>query len=289
MKEKFQSWTNDINEDYKLILTNDLDSLFTVAVLKHLFGCQVGLFYDFKTLYSTKSERFDKTKLIGADLAIEDKEIKTFCNHVTRMTKGDTVNPMSANLNNFAKGVYGGGSIQSTTYFRKYGGSTALTVLSLYEAFDKLLLPNHKELTDEQKKILVSIDSYFLGAYLHKHYEGYDYFYRWQRVLELEMFQDIFDNSTQKELEHFQKDKKLKGSIFTKGTGLGTGLDLDYLKEHFPMLDFSLEITFVNYFELAKPINTKFYTGMSKHDLNGHVFSLSVINRDKVVYTSYPA
>lgn len=284
LKEKFQSWTNEVTQDNKLILTNDLDSLFTTAVLKYLFGCEVGLFYDFKHLYSTQS-KFDKDKVIGCDVALEDPLMKTFCNHVTRMTKDDKVNPMSANLNNFAKGVYGGGSIQSTTYFRKYGGSTALTVLSLYDAFDKLLLPGHTELTETQKKIIITIDSYFLGAYLPKHYEGSSYFYRWQRALEIEMFQDIFDNNTQKELEQFQYDHKLKKTITMSNNELETGLDVDFLKEHFPMLDFNLDITFTNQCTFNDPVRTNFYTGDSKHDLSGRVFSLSIINRDKVVYT----
>lgn len=286
LKDKFQDWTNEINDTYKLILTNDLDSLFTVAILRFLFGCEIAKFYDFTTMYSTR-DKVDKDKYIGCDLAVEDSQIKTFCNHVTRIWKDDKVNPNSANLNNFATGVYGGGSIQSTTYFRKYGGSTALTLLSYYDMFDKLLLPNHTELTDEQKKILISIDSYFLGAYLPKHYEGSKYFYKWQRVLELEMFQNIFDSNTQKELEQFQKDNNLKGNIYMQGNTLGTTLDLNYLKEHFPMLDFNLDITFTSKFELATPINSKFYTGDSKHDIKGRVFSLSVINRDKVVYTKF--
>lgn len=286
-KEKFQDWTNHINSSNKLILTNDLDSLFTCALLRHLFGCEIGMFYDFQTMYSTQTESFGKDNLIGVDLAIEDSEIKTFCNHVTRMKKDDAVNPNSANVNNFATGVYGGGSIQSTTYFRKYGGSTALTVLSLYDAFNHLLLPDHTELTDTQKKILVSIDSYFLGAYLPKHYEGYKYFKLWQRILELEQFQNIFDTNTQSELEKFQKENKLKGSINMEWNELNTTLNLDYLKEHFPMLDFNLDISFVKKGNLAPPQVKKFNTGDSKHGLNGHVFSLSVINRDKVVYTNY--
>lgn len=289
LKEKFQGWTNEIDSSYKLILTNDLDSLFTVALLRYLFGCDIGLFYDFHTVYSTQTSRIDKDKLIGADLAVEDEDMKTFCNHVTRMWKDDKVNPMSANLNNFATSVYGGGTIKSTTYFRKYGGSTALTVLCLYDAFDELILPNHSELTDIQKKILVSIDSYFLGAYLPKHYEGYEYFKIWQQILELEMFQDIFDTYTEQELKDFQNDYRLNRSIFATGNGLDTGLNLEFLKKHFPMLDFNLGFTFTKKHTFANPINLKFHTGTSKHDLKDRVFSLSVINRDRVVYTKYIA
>ena len=291
LKDKFQDWTSKIDSSYKLILTNDLDSLFTVALLKYLFGCTVGMFYDFKSLYSTQPKH-DKSKLIGCDMAVEDHEIKTFCNHVTRMAKDDKVNPNSANLNNFATGVYGGGTIFNTTYFRKYSGSTVLTVLSLYNAFDKLILPNHSKLTEEQLKILASIDSYFYGAYHPKHYEAYNYFQVWQESLGLEMFQPIFDTYTKDELIQFQNEHKLKSNIMAyKSKGeykLHTELPLDYLQKHFPMLDFSLDDIFTTKCKIANPKKKQFYTGQSKHDINGRVFSLSVTNRDRVVYTPYP-
>lgn len=288
IKDRFQQWTNEVSQDNKLILTNDLDSLFTVAVLKHLFGCEVGMFYDFKRLYSTE-KKFDKQTIIGCDLSLEDPEMKTFCNHVTRMAKDDAVNPLSANLNNLAK-IYGGK--YNSTYFKKYNGSTALTVLSLYDAFDKLLLPNHTELTDIQKKILVSIDSYFWGAYHPKHYEAYDYFIKWQQGLELEFFNDIYENNTKEELIQFQYDNRLKKTISVVNvegeTKLQTGLDIEFLQEHFPMLDFDLDITFTSQCTFDNPVRDHYYTGESKHGLTGRVFSLSVINRDKVVYTKFP-
>src|SRR5690625_5269481 len=106
LKNQFPKWTTKINNKHKLILTDDLDSLFTVAVLNKLFGTEVGMFYDFKAIYSTQ-KKFDKENVIGVDLAIEDNEVKTFCNHVTRIWKNDEVNPLSANLNNIA-GIHGG-------------------------------------------------------------------------------------------------------------------------------------------------------------------------------------
>lgn len=289
LKGKFQEWTNEIDSSYKLILTNDLDSLFTVALLRYIFGCEIGLFYDFERLYFNQP-KFDKSKLIGCDLAVEDSEIRTFCNHVTRMTKDDPVNPMSANLNNFATGVYGGGTIQNTTYFRKYNGSTALTVLSLYSAFDKLIQSDKSELTEEQLMILASIDSYYLGAYHPKHYEAHEYFYKWQKVLGLEMFQHLFDKMTKDEWESFQHKHGLKRNISAihndDNFKLHTDLPLEYLQEQFPMLDFSLA-TFDKYYEFEKPDRQKFNTGTSKHDLNGRVFSMAVTNRNEVKITRY--
>lgn len=285
LKVRIPEWTNQVDSSYNLILTNDLDSLFTVALLRLLFGCEVGMFYDFHRLYKNKAQ-FEKDKIIGCDLAVEDKEIRTFCNHVTKMSKNDTVNPLSANFNNIG-GIYGG---INGNYFRKYNGSTALTVLAIYNAFDKLLLDGQTELTETQQKILVCIDSYFLGAYHPKKYEAYDYFYRWQKTIGLEMFQPLFDKHSKWDFEDFQRENGLKksiGAIKKDNTyELVTFLDLDFLQTHFPMLDFSLP-KFDGYFEFDKPIKQKYYSGDSKHDLNGRVFSLAVTNRNEVKVTQF--
>lgn len=281
LKNQFPEWINKVNQHNKLILTNDLDSLFTVALLRKLFGCEVGMFYDFKSLYSTQ-KKFDKKDIIGCDLAIEDNEIKTFCNHVTKMWKNDKVNPLSANLNNIA-GIHGGK--YDTNYFRKYNGSTVLTILSLYDAFDMFLHEGHTELTETQKMILVSIDSYFFGAYHPSHYEAHGYFYRWQQALGLEMFNDVFEKYTFQELIEFQEENNLKSEIFMTDQGLDTTLYISFLQEHFPMLDFNVDVEFITEHEFKNTVKQHYYTGESKHDLQGDVFSLSVINRDTVRYT----
>lgn len=286
LKDKFPEWTNKINKDNQLILTNDLDSLFTVAILKLLFGCQVGIFYDFKALYSTKAKH-KKESLIGCDLAIEDHGIKTFCNHVTKMCKDDIVNPLSANLNNFAN-IYGGK--YGSNYFRKYNGSTALTVLALYGAFEQLLLPGQTQLTEDQLMILACIDSYFIGAYHPKRYEAYEYFKKWQYAMGLQMFQSVFDKHSKAKFEKFQRANKLKGTIAAVNKDgqyqLHTWLDIDFLREHFPMLDFSIDISIETVSHLANTTNKHFFTQESKHDIN-NIFSLAVTNRDRVIYTTY--
>lgn len=279
LKEMFPEWTNNINQDNKLILTNDLDSLFTCAILKKLFGCEIGMFYDFKTMYSNQ-KKFDKDKVIGVDLAIEDNKIKTFCNHVTKMWKDDKVNPLSANLNNIA-GIYGG-KYQSN-YFNKYSGSTALTVLSLYDAFESLLLEGHTKLTETQKMILVSIDSYFYG----RHFNKGEYFYKWQKALGLELLDDVINKYSKQELIEFQKEHSLKGSIYMTDEGLQTSLSIQFLKEHFPMLDFNAnQVEFTSRTDLEKQVYTSYFTKDSKHDIKDRVFSFAVINRDKVSYTT---
>lgn len=281
LRERFPKWTKEINSNNKLILTNDLDSLFTTAVLKKLFGCEVDLFYDFKSMY-WNGEIYDSKNIIGCDLAIEDKETKTFCNHVTRMWKDDEVNPLSANLNNIA-GIYGGKHM--TNYTEKYAGSTLFTVLSLYDAFDSLLLEDHKELTEVQKMILVSVDSYFYGKY----FKNGEHFYQWQEWLGLEMFNDVLDKYSKSDLMDFQKQYSLKGEIgITDDLQLFSWLNTEFLQEHFPMLDFNVnQYQFDSHYDFSNTYRQQYFTSDSKHDLKGDVFSLSVINQNTVKYTTY--
>lgn len=280
----FPKWTNEINQDNKLILTNDLDSLFSVAVLRKLFGCEIGMFYDFESIYSTQ-EKFDTGKVIGVDLAIEYKDIKTFCNHVTMMWKNDKPNPLSANLNNFA-GIYGGKYLSN--YTNKYSGSTLLMLLSYYDCFDMLLLDGHTELTEMQKMILVSIDSYFYG----KHFNNGEQFYKWQSALGLEMFNDVLDKYSKQELIQFQEDYNLKGELYMDDGKVLTTLDLDFLNEHFPMLDFSIEEEFNHGYEFSDTVKSFYFTAVSKKDIedklkkdNKKIFSFATISTTQIKYT----
>lgn len=286
-KNKFQKWTQEITKDYFLVLTDDLDSLFTTAILNLLFGCRIGYFYDFHRLYKI-DESIDKTKIIGCDLAVESS-IKTFCNHVTRIHRDDEVNPLSANLNNFI-GIHA----KSKQYFNKYAGSTAIMVLSLYDAWDKLLLPGHSELTEMQKKILLCIDSYFLGYYQPKFYEAYHAFRKFQDILETHMFNDVLETHTKWQLEQFKREYKLDSKIEAKETEGGwnvvTNRDmLKLIREHFPMLQFKCGL-FTKQFEFAEPVTLKqqqLNNIQSKHDIDGRVFSLSVTRRDEVKLTLF--
>lgn len=283
LKNKFPAWTQEINEKDKLILTDDLDSLFSVAILKKLFGCKIGAFYDFDTIYYNESIK----NMIGVDCALE-MEIRTFCNHVTRLQATDKVNTLSANVNNFYNCI---NVQQRDNYFSKYAGSTTLMILSLYDCWDILNDGESNNFTHQQLKVLVSIDSYFISAYNPARYRAYDAFKGWQKALNLQQFQPIFDKYTKAELSQFQREKGLKGNISTTYQNgkyrLNTTLDLEYLSELFPSLDFSLDVEFDKCYKLATK-QLQINSNTSKHDISDRVFSLSVTRTNVCKYSYIP-
>lgn len=300
LKAKFPEWYKDMSNK-ALILTNDLDSYFSCLVLRQLFGCEIKYFYDFDSLYHNgdKSEIED---VVGVDLAIEYKNTKTLCNHVTRISKSDTVNPNSININN-AMGIHRGqfvgynykGKAQYTgNYTTKYAGSTIMMILSLFGAFDKLKLKGKLELTETQKRILMSVDSWFWGYYVPWFRESWD---TYNDLLETDQFKAVLDNYTLNQMLAYKSDEKLDRPIevvdLLNEYRLKTYMNIDLLKENFPMLDWDYlkEIKFTKQFPLIncnqnnKPTNLKGIS--SKHDLNGRVFSFAVTGTSEGKITKY--
>lgn len=149
--DKFPEWVKVVDDTYYLILTDDIDSLFTCALLKYKFNCKIGYYYDFISIHQVEGVRTTKDKIIATDMAVENG-FKAYDNHAVKIHKDDEVNPQSANLN-IVKNIYQG------NYFSKYAGSTALMVAVMYEVFD------FNKLTDEQLMTIACIDSFYMGAY----------------------------------------------------------------------------------------------------------------------------
>ncbi|MEC1787199.1 hypothetical protein [Schinkia azotoformans] len=275
LKERLPQWYKEITSEHKLILTNDLDSYFSCLILRKLFGCDIEMFYDFNSIYHNGKVNHDK--LIGVDLAIEDERIKTFCNHVTRIHKDDKVNPLSINLNNIE-------GIHRTNYYDKYAGSTTLMILSLFNNGDTF-----SNLTDEQKQILISIDSHYSG-----YYGGYQAWHKWNNELELkEPFMNVIENNTKDSFEVFQYRHKLKGAIsagdrFTEYP-LKTELDLEYLKKQFPTLEWNYldSLIFTNKLDLHSQFKKDYsFIINSKADLSSRLFSFALTRKNEMKYTT---
>ena len=89
----FEEQTNN-----ELVLSNDLDSLLSCAILNQVNGWKVRYFYDFENLYkSDKISRIDKDKRVWVDVACLNGE-KAFDNHVSCMNfaeirQSNTINP----------------------------------------------------------------------------------------------------------------------------------------------------------------------------------------------------
>lgn len=136
-KNCLPKWHKEISTNDKLILTNDIDSLFSCVLLNHKFGCEITQFNDFDDLYQLDGT--DSSNMIGVDLDI--MKGRTFSNH-----KVYYPNEESINLN-----------YDVDKYYKKYSFSTALMIHWLYY--------NQSKITLKMMGLLMTIDSGFLGYY----------------------------------------------------------------------------------------------------------------------------
>jgi hypothetical protein len=152
------------NEKFDLVLSDDLDSLTTVAVVQSVQpNWNVEYFYDFDNIYASPDVYFKENKShtrVWCDVAFCRNEM-AFDNHISRKDIDDHVNPRCINPNILA-------DVSNYGYTNKYAGSTALLVWSLYN----IPLPT----TEEGKMILLCIDSTFKGFYSSKFKERNRFF-----------------------------------------------------------------------------------------------------------------
>jgi len=216
-KQKLPIWVNTLNKDYKLLLSDDLDSLLSALILKELFGCEVNSFYSFSKLYKTTNPLLQEGEVVGVDLALTG-DTKTFDNHVIRLGEHFTTNPNSINCNTLFN-VYAGG----TQYHKKYAGSTLLTILSLYNV-------DLSKLSDEAKRILLCIDSTFLGFYSSYQADRNACKFFLTEVLELDVLYETLERTTKEEFREIQKKYNLSAKITINKDGkLKTNCNLFYI------------------------------------------------------------
>ncbi|MGD8190952.1 hypothetical protein ACQCN2_13325 [Brevibacillus ginsengisoli] len=212
-------------------------------------------------------------QLIGVDAAIEYKDLRTFCNHQTRFNANDKVNPNSANPN----------SVQPyKKYYAKYGMSTLILILSLYDAWDLLLNPGHNELTYEQKIFLWAVDSSYKGYTSYPtHTDVHKAHLHYQQLLGLEHISDVLVRYTEP-FTSIQREYGLSEHIGIVDSKLQTEIELYKIQTLFPRLDLSLPNG-----QLHKKCDFDTYKGKitygsSKTDIEG-LFSLAVTYPDSYV------
>jgi hypothetical protein len=243
-KQNLPTWCNNLNKDYKLLLSDDLDSLLSTLVLQKLFGCEVNSFYSFSKLYKTTNPLIQEGEVVGVDLALTG-DAKTFDNHVVRLGDHFRTNPNSINCNTIFN-VYAGGS----QYHKKYAGSTLLTILSLYNV-------DLSRLSDEAKKILLCIDSAFLGFYSPYKADRDACKFFLTEVLELDILYETLGGTTKEEFREIQERYNLGAKININEDGaletdcnlfllsLGLGFDIfDWIE--LPKYKFKLRKSFKN-------------------------------------------
>ena len=61
-------WYNG-DEEHDLVLSDDIDSLASCAVLNNIKGWEIGYFYDFNTIYATEQMQKRRHKRCWVDIA----------------------------------------------------------------------------------------------------------------------------------------------------------------------------------------------------------------------------
>ena len=225
---KGNEWIDSTNE-YGLILTDDLDSLLSCAILKYVKGWNIEQTYIFKAnkpiakskdsdLYDYLGTIKDAThEAIGVDLALTTG--KCFDNHLTQFSYDEKINPESINLNRIQ-------NIYRQNYSKKYNLSTVLLLWSLYD------LPK-ENLTDELVMLLIAIDGSYEGFFTDARWVGIHEF--WIRdVLDLPKFLECERRHTYKEFKEVREKYNIQrghGKITLSRGHLITDIDLNEVNE----------------------------------------------------------
>lgn len=275
-KIKLPKWYEDTKK-YDLILTDDIDSLMSCAILKAVKNWDIEYVMLFKLDKNKSIDYMGITsnatnEAVGVDLALQNG--KSFDNHLSKLHSDDKWNEKCINLN-FIKDV------TRQNYFKKYNLSTVLLLWSLYD----LPIPE----TEEGKMILLTIDSSY-----------YSHFSRYQNDREMNKFYmcDVLglDELYECQLRHKQyefKDIEVKYNLLSKivvkkgfldtdidlaGINLEVGWYTDIWCE-LPKVRFSLYKTFQ---DIQVPIRR---TTTKLSDITQNPYSVALTNRDFLCYS----
>lgn len=219
----------DSTDEYGLILTDDLDSLLSCAILKNVKGWNIEQAYIFKAnkpivkskdaqLYDYLGTIKDAThESIGVDLALTAG--KCFDNHLTQFSYSEKINSQAINLNRVQ-------NIYRQNYSKKYNLSTVLLLWSLYD------LPKER-LSDELMMLLIAIDGSYEGFFTDARWVGIHEF--WIRdVLDLPEFLECERRHTYREFKAIREKYNIHkghGKITLSHGLLVTDIDLETVND----------------------------------------------------------
>lgn len=280
-----QQWAYEINENDRLQVSDDIDSIFSAVLLNKLFGCKITSYYDFTQIYFNNLDDLKSENMIGVDISYvynrHKDGIRTFDNHVSKKVAMDTINPRAVNVN-----VYENLNGYSNSYYDKFCGSTLIQIISLYDCWDLLIREEEQGLTDKQLAILLAIDSTHLGKF--KGYESYD---MWREYVGLERFDGILKKYSLNAFNHLINEIKLNSKIEYKNGKWITKVNLEYIQQEFPMLDFDLSsITFNKVMpmgERGKVTGGTMFDCLEFSGL-GSLYSFAATGKQKYLYTKFP-
>ena len=273
IKVLLPNWVNEV-QDRNITLTNDLDSLISANLLKHLFGYEINHFFSFGS-FST-IDLADERKSIGVDMALTKGY--TYCNHLTKLTPSSYQNPDSANLNLAL-------NISRENYSQKFSMSTLIFLWSLYD----VPLP----VTEDGKKILLALDAGMKGwyppAYRHILEDTLETLEMTEliEVMENTPLADMYDFIGKHELDstiRLRQSGKKAGKLYFETSGRNInpfkyGLNLEWLSEQ---LGFPIELPTDHFTTVAKFHNKE----MDWHELSNKAiessFSYAFVYKNKI-------
>ena len=263
-KRLFPSWCDDTTTNYTLCLSDDLDSLLSCIVLKELKGYDISHFYRFDSIGKSVHHGHIKKYVIGVDVDFTKGEC--WGNHVTMLSSTDNYNKQCANLNVT-------NNISRTNYTSKFCGSTILQILSYYNV-------DLSNWTDEQKMILLAIDSSYLPFYSSSFRATGT---KWmEEVLEYPELVELTKKYSKADFEQLQKKYNLKSKININGGYLSTNIDLTGLSKVFSML---IELP-KQKFNLVRQFQTHHKTlGYNSTINKDEIFSLALTRKNEVKFT----
>lgn len=269
VKEKFPEWCNDTVNNYNLCLTDDLDSLFSCAILNKLKGYEISHFYNFSGI-GTNGKHNKQKQVIGVDMDL----IKGQCwgNHVTMLSPNDTYNKNCANVNNALQ-------ISRENYTDKFCGSTVLQILSYYDI-------DISKLSKEGQMILLAIDAGYAPFYSSFKRTGTKWL---SDILGYPELVELTNKYSKKDFLNINDKYKLYEKIHIKGGYLTTNINLAELSEIFllnlelPKQKFNLKVEFSNV-AVDVPKNN---TDITKADLfpKNDVVSLAVTRKNFINFS----
>ena len=222
LKQKLPQWYKDTENKYGLILTDDIDSLLSCAILKAKMNWNIQEVMLFNAKHNSEISidwhgvADNAThEAIGVDFAKVNG--KCFDNHVTLFNSDDIYNNEAINLNHIC-------GINRNIYGQKYNSSTVLLLWSLYD------LPK-ENLPDELMMLLLTIDSTFF-SYFHSNKQFQRRNRKWLvQELDLPQFYECQTRHKQYEFKEIAEKYGVKEKIYVEDHHLHTGIDIDGIND----------------------------------------------------------
>lgn len=261
IKDKFPIFCED-KSGYDLLMSDDIDSLMCSILQKELFNREVKYFIDVNDSWTTQkiykikgTTKKKDSKILGLDIALDNKKFCCWDNHIVKVQDSDTYNENSANMNIAL-------NISQSNYYSKACISSFITMLSYYNI-------DISKWTTDQLCVLCSIDGVY-HPFLPKNMRYRKVAKKNLELLEYGFLEEFIDNNLERILQ-IEKDLNLKGKIKVKDGLLTTTINLEELNKIFAG-------------RIILPNNEFVGSATIKKEMNSYTYTKSVSDSGKVLF-----